>query len=813
MYDLAVHSIDLLLCMFSSQLYAVGSASVIESLVAAKTGQDEPQFKASVVKSPTSVPPLNPVLEASHPFLDFVLYLMSSNIDMGDYAMGGGGVQLKRLFTSLFTHMTNQLPAPAGCSMAAVVDYHKKNIKSSSIVEKQVRAALAGTQRAESALATPGWNFISVFMNLGMLVTAPVKVVQSLLYSSADSVSQSNVERELAARSFEAPLPELDSGGPSPAGLKVARPQENRCASQIVKRSRNVSSKLLSERCTQLLLVLLFSKITTRGGQFVAAMPNALKEIFGSMVDKNSDIVSNLDFRTNFPESLRVDIDFSAFGLYVAKELVHSESVTLLLYCLLQYNSTFLHVLVEDLNFAGTILISLLRRMYALEEHQRVGEGIKQEFDQTSGDGVDRHVQFLSRFSPPVEPLYVTVINTLILIQDQAFCHHLYAKQVHGFHSSSSIDVGRSISATESHADVTTGSFGEHKRRNNISWRTFDNLSWYKERALGSDIALGDVALLCVLRTALHALFKLKDRYLLPNCLAIISNIGTYISNINSYTAERLVTVVQKLGKRIIETEEKHIAFLRMVEERMSREGTVDQPLVGGNRDTEWAAEMGRRDGVYVEIMLGMQEMLRALLYLFCRALKPSSQIVNIHLMYAMVRGGEAFCDIVEHPFIIDIYNSASIDSSGLVHMSKSTEVDCDTEKLHSTLSDVVHGALHKIGGIFSAASRGRNRNSSSALPPVYASATLLPLAYIPLLIRRGIRWMRRIKFLSIDSLSAPAVTHFSADMAGSSFPITKCEDENKLRDDVDVQTRAPGEADEKDPGDMEHMSAQEVRP
>ena len=320
--------------------------------------------------------------------------------------------------------------------------------------------------------------------------------------------------------------------------------------------------------------------------------------------------------------------------------------------------------------------------------------------------------------------------------------------------------------------------------------------------------------MLCVLRTALHALFKLKDKYLLPNCLAVISNIGPYIANINSYTAERLVTVVQKLGKRIIETEEKHLVFIKMVEKRMSHEGNLEQPSIAGDVDREWAAEMSRRDGVYVDIMLGMQETLRALLTLFCRALRPSAQITNIHLVYAMVRGGEGFCDIVEHPFIVDVYHSVSVDSSGLVHMTENNEVEGEGEQPHGTLSSAVHGALHKIGDILSAAAHTHSKSSSSALPPVYANTPLLPLGYLPLLIRRGIRWMRRIKFLSFNALTVPAVETSSSGssvITEKSSAVPDATGHNKQSKNADGPAGASDETDGKDPDDMDHKTAQEV--
>ena len=62
--------------------------------------------------------------------------------------------------------------------------------------------------------------------------------------------------------------------------------------------------------------------------------------------------------------------------------------------------------------------------------------------------------------------------------------------------------------------------------------------------------------LLTILRTSQQALFTFHDTYLLTNCTAILLNLSSYICNIHSYAAERIVAVVLKLCTRYIKLRE-----------------------------------------------------------------------------------------------------------------------------------------------------------------------------------------------------------------------------------------------------------------
>lgn len=131
------------------------------------------------------------------------------------------------------------------------------------------------------------------------------------------------------------------------------------------------------------------------------------------------------------------------------------------------------------------------------------------------------------------------------------------------------------------------------------------------------------MAILCVLRTALLALFRQKDKYLLSNCLAILSNLGPHIANMHAYTSERVVTIIEKLGKRIIDTEGKYLRRSRPRPD--SGRSTPTLAGKGPNRASpDGSCEPLTPSGIasYVDIMQSMQETLRVVLALVCRAIR-----------------------------------------------------------------------------------------------------------------------------------------------------------------------------------------------
>jgi hypothetical protein len=74
---------------------------------------------------------------------------------------------------------------------------------------------------------------------------------------------------------------------------------------------------------------------------------------------------------------------------------------------------------------------------------------------------------------------------------------------------------------------------------------------WYQERWL-TNATLSDVAVLCVLKGLLFALFTWRDSYALSHCLALLVNLSSSMREMHAYTAERIVDVILKLGRRVV---------------------------------------------------------------------------------------------------------------------------------------------------------------------------------------------------------------------------------------------------------------------
>lgn len=375
-------------------------------------------------------------------------------------------------------------------------------------------------------------------------------------------------------------------------------------------------------------------------------------------------------------------------------------------------------------------MISLLRRMYAQEEQLRehdtkISQHImsnklasKKRKKKKSG-----RFHLTSHFSHSLEPLYVTVINTLILSQDRSFSRYMFS--------------------------LPQSNVGGVKRRGSVKeehWRLVDSAQWYKERNLGADVSLGDIAILCVLRTALLALFRQKDKYLLSNCLAILSNLGPHVANLHAYTAERVVTIIEKLGKRIIDTELKYLKRSKPSGVLLSASPIASNKPNHRSTGLEGTSEPLTPTSIanYTEIMQNMQDTVRVVLNLVCRALRPAQQISNVQLIYALIRGGEKVCCIVDDPMIMDIVESRNLDENGLAHIFLPTDIADSKDGKKASDKGGMKKFVNKLGNIISSVVNKNKRYAS--LPHVDMSSTLLPIVYIPLLIKHGIKWMERTR-------------------------------------------------------------------
>ena len=74
-------------------------------------------------------------------------------------------------------------------------------------------------------------------------------------------------------------------------------------------------------------------------------------------------------------------------------------------------------------------------------------------------------------------------------------------------------------------------------------------VSWYTERSI-SEISLGGLLILVVIRTIQYNMFKMRDKYLHTNCLAALANMSAQFRSLHPYVSQRLLSLFETLAKK-----------------------------------------------------------------------------------------------------------------------------------------------------------------------------------------------------------------------------------------------------------------------
>lgn len=214
---------------------------------------------------------------------------------------------------------------------------------------------------------------ISIVWALGTFLTIPIKALQSLLQKMQDTRDVCESEIQEVARTSQDRI--LGASGPA-SGLITVPIQyspagngefvETRPLVYVLPAPRQLYCSPLSERCAQILLLIIFNQADpdiktsaediavrsagdSRAVSFTNRAENIIRDLFCNMADErdNADI-DIMDGHKPFTEESYVLYNFKKLSLHLARELVTSETASLLVYCLLQYNSTFLHSLMSS---------------------------------------------------------------------------------------------------------------------------------------------------------------------------------------------------------------------------------------------------------------------------------------------------------------------------------------------------------------------------------------------------------------------------------------------------------------------------------
>lgn len=74
---------------------------------------------------------------------------------------------------------------------------------------------------------------------------------------------------------------------------------------------------------------------------------------------------------------------------------------------------------------------------------------------------------------------------------------------------------------------------------------------WYKDRVL-SEISLGSLTVLMIIRSFQFNTFRIKDKFIHTNLFAILANLSNHFHNLHPYVCQRLIDLLERLSKRYL---------------------------------------------------------------------------------------------------------------------------------------------------------------------------------------------------------------------------------------------------------------------
>ncbi|KAM3873808.1 dymeclin isoform 2-T2 [Diretmus argenteus] len=155
------------------------------------------------------------------------------------------------------------------------------------------------------------------------------------------------------------------------------------------------------------------------------------------------------------------------------------------------------------------------------------------------------------------------------------------------------------------------------------------NISWYTERSL-TEISLGSLLILVVIRTIQFNMTRTRDKYLHTNCLAALANMSAQFRCLHQYAAQRIISLFALLSK-------KHNKVLEQ----------ATQSMRGRQGDNTALPDYAQDLNVIEEVIRMMLEIINSCL--------SNSLHHNPNLVYALLYKRELFEQFRTHPSFQDI--------------------------------------------------------------------------------------------------------------------------------------------------------------
>ncbi|XP_068190948.1 dymeclin [Antennarius striatus] len=186
------------------------------------------------------------------------------------------------------------------------------------------------------------------------------------------------------------------------------------------------------------------------------------------------------------------------------------------------------------------------------------------------------------------------------------------------------------------------------------------NISWYTERSL-TEISLGSLLILVVIRTIQFNMTRTRDKYLHTNCLAALANMSAQFRCLHQYAAQRIISLFALLSK-------KHNKVLEQ----------ATQSLRGRRGDSSALPDYAQDLNVIEEVIRMMLEIINSCL--------SNSLHHNPNLVYALLYKRELFEQFRTHPSFQDIMQNLDTVISFFSHRLEQAGSDLSVERVQEVI-------------------------------------------------------------------------------------------------------------------------------
>lgn len=162
------------------------------------------------------------------------------------------------------------------------------------------------------------------------------------------------------------------------------------------------------------------------------------------------------------------------------------------------------------------------------------------------------------------------------------------------------------------------------------------NITWYSERVL-TEISLGSLLILVVIRTIQYNMTRTRDKYLHTNCLAALANMSAQFRSLHQYAAQRIISLFSLLSK-------KHNKVLEQATQSLRGSlSSSDVPLPD-----------------YAQDLSVIEEVIRMMLEIINSCLTNSLHH-NPNLVYALLYKRDLFEQFRTHPSFQDVMQNIDL--------------------------------------------------------------------------------------------------------------------------------------------------------